>query len=265
MKNILVPVGSSENATSHLQYAVDFAEAFNAKLVVVQVYNVFTKAGTLIKVEELIEKESREFLKQHISAVDAKGVEIASGVFKGELSSTLEVLCKKFEIDLIILEPKTNSVKEEVYLGKTSGKIIKQTNIPALIVPEGAVFKPFNKILMAIKSAFIKNESTLVPLEKIKAKFDASVNLLLVKTPYYQEGDFDVIPQLANMVSDTEHTEKPSTYHGVLEYFRENNPDLLVVIRRKRGFFAKLWEKNTVLKKDFYIASSPVLILRGRH
>ena len=32
MKNILVPVGSCKNAKRHLQYAVDFAKEFNAKL-----------------------------------------------------------------------------------------------------------------------------------------------------------------------------------------------------------------------------------------
>ena len=37
MKTILVPVGSSKNAQSHLQYAVDFAKAFGAKLYVVQI------------------------------------------------------------------------------------------------------------------------------------------------------------------------------------------------------------------------------------
>ena len=47
MKSILVPVGSSKNAESHLQYAVDFARVFGAKLYVVQVYNVYTKAGTM--------------------------------------------------------------------------------------------------------------------------------------------------------------------------------------------------------------------------
>ena len=52
MKNILVPVGSSKNALSHLQYAIDFAEAYDAKLFIVQVYNVYTKAGTMVKVDE---------------------------------------------------------------------------------------------------------------------------------------------------------------------------------------------------------------------
>ena len=55
MKNILVPVGSSKNAVSHLQYAVDFAKTFGARLYVVQVFNVYTKAGTMIKVDHILE------------------------------------------------------------------------------------------------------------------------------------------------------------------------------------------------------------------
>src|SRR5690606_33667369 len=135
MKTILVPVGSSKNAVNHLQYAVDFAKAFGAKLYVVQVFNVYTKAGTIIKVDHILERESLEFLKSHVEKVDTKGVEVIIKTFKGKLIDTLELVCKTADVDLIIVEPRTNSVREEVYLGKTSGKIIKQTNIPALIVP----------------------------------------------------------------------------------------------------------------------------------
>ena len=137
MKNILVPVGSSKNALSHLQYAVDFAEAFGAKLFVVQVYNVYTKAGTMIKVDKIIERESLSFLNELVSKVDKKNVEIIVKTLKGSLIDTLELACKAANVDLVLIEPRTNSVKDEVYLGKTSGKIIKQMDVPALIVPEG--------------------------------------------------------------------------------------------------------------------------------
>ena len=70
----------------------------------------------------------------------------------------MEKVCKALDVDLIILEPRTNSIKDEVYLGKTSGKIIKRTQIPALIVPEGYVYKPIVKILVAMKSAIIKKK-----------------------------------------------------------------------------------------------------------
>ncbi|WP_425076317.1 universal stress protein [Psychroserpens sp. S379A] len=262
MKSILVPVGSSKNAVSHLQYAVDFAHAFGAKLYVVQVYNVTTKAGTMMKVDDMIERESLGFLKSHVDKVNTRNVEIILKTFKGQLTDTLEMACNTLDVDLIILEPRTTSIKDEVYLGKTSGKIIKQTNIPALIVPEGYVYKPIVKMLLAMKSAIIKKEDALIPLMTIKNQFKAVLNLLLVKTPYYNEGDLEVSEDLSSQITNTTISENATTYQGVLEHYKDNNPDLLCVVRRKRGFFTKKWEKSTILKKDFS-SKLPVLVLRG--
>jgi len=263
MKNILVPVGSSKNAKSHLQYAVDFARATGAKLFVVQVYNVYTKAGTMIKIDHIIERESKAFLEHHVAQIDCKGVEVITKTFKGKLVNTIDLICKTFGIDMIVLEPRTNSIKDGVYLGKTSGKIIKQTNIPALIVPEGYVFKPISSILFALKSAIIKKEEALVPLIAIKNSFSAKVNLLLVKTPFYNEEDFNVTKELESIVTDTIKSENATTYQGFLENYKQLNPDMLCVVRRKRGFFKKFWEKNKMLKKDFYVSEFPVLVLSG--
>ena len=142
MKNILVPIGTSPNVKSHLQYALDFAKAFGATLYVVQVYNVYTKAGTMIKVDHILERESKEYLDSLLKQVDLKGVEVVKRVLKGNLIDTLELVCKKGDIDLMLIEPRTTSIKDEVFLGKTSGRIIKQTQIPTLIVPVVGVIEP---------------------------------------------------------------------------------------------------------------------------
>ena len=263
MKNILVPVGSSKNAKSHLQYAVDFARATGAKLFVVQVYNFYTKAGTMIKIDHILERESKAFLEHHVSQIDHKGVEVVTKTFKGKLIDTINLISKAFEIDMIILEPRTNSIKDEVYLGKTSGRIIKQTNIPALIVPEGYVFKPIDSVLFALKSAVIKREEALKPLKSIQNSFNAKVDLLLVKTPFYNDEDFIVSSELESIITNITKSENPTTYQGVLENYKASNPDMLCVVRRKRGFFKKLWEKNIMLKKDFHVSEFPVLVLSG--
>lgn len=262
MKNILVPVGSSKNAVSHLQYAVDFAQNFGAKVFVVQVYNVFTKAGTMIKVDKIIERESLEFLKGLVTQIDTKGVEVITKTLKGDLIDTLELACKAADVDLVLVEPRTNSIKDEVYLGKTSGRIIKQMDVPALIVPEGFKFSSPANILMAVKSAIIKKDNVLQPLKDIKEKFSAAIDLLLVKTPYHNEGDFDLNDEFTALVRNITKSENATTFQGVLEHFQSHNPGMLCVVRRKRGFFAKKWEKNTILKKDFH-SSIPVLVLSG--
>ncbi|MFT4805144.1 MAG: nucleotide-binding universal stress UspA family protein [Psychroserpens sp.] len=263
MKSILVPVGSSKNADSHLQYAIDFARVFGAKVYVVQIYNVYTKAGTMIKVDHILERESLSFLNSHVAKIDTKDVEVVVKTFKGKLIDTLELACKALDIDLILLEPRTNSIQDEVYLGKTSGKIVKQTNIPALIVPEGYTYRPIIYILIALKSAVIKKQEALQPLKDIKNQFKSILNLLLVKTTFYNEGDFNINEDLASMITKTTYSENATTFQGVLEHHQANKPDLLCVVRRKRGFFTKLWESNTILKKDFHSSSLPVLVLSG--
>lgn len=262
MKNILVPVGSSKNALSHLQYAVDFAEAFGARLFIVQVYNVYTKAGTMIRVDQIIERESKAFLDDLVSKLDTKGVEIFVKTLKGKLIDTLQLACKSAKVDLVLIEPRTNSIKDEVYLGKTSGKIIKQMDVPALIVPEGYTFSKPENILMAIKSAIIKKQNALQPLNDVIAEFNTAISLLLVKTPFHKAEDFVINKELKSLVSSIKETENATTFQGALEHLQSHNPDMLCVVRRKRGFFVKKWAKNTILKKDFH-SKIPVLVLSG--
>ena len=102
----------------------------------------------MIKVDHILERESKAFLDAHVASIETQGVEVYTRTFKGKLINTLEKVCNALDVDLIILEPRTNSILDEVYLGKTSGKIIKQTQIPALIVPEGYVYQTINKILL---------------------------------------------------------------------------------------------------------------------
>lgn len=263
MKNILVPVGSSKNAESHLQYAVEFAQAFGATLYVVQIFKGSDKADSIMKVDESVERESLAFLKSHVEKVDTEGVEVIVKTFKGKLVDTIELICQAEDIDLILIEPRTNSIKEEVYLGKTSGKIIKQTNIPALIVPENFKFIPIENILVALKSAIITKSAVLAPLIALKNQFKSKIELLLVETPFHNDSDFDVDEALARLVSHTSYSGNATTVQGVLENYKDSNPDLLCVVRRKRGFFTKIWENNTILKKDFNNSALPVLVLSG--
>ena len=62
MMNILVPIGTSTNATETLQYAVDFAEAFGSEIYVMEVFNVTGKTGTLTNVTQKIADSGKERL-----------------------------------------------------------------------------------------------------------------------------------------------------------------------------------------------------------
>ena len=263
MQNILVPIGFTESAQNTLQYAIDFASEINAKIFVFRAYSAQTTAGTIINIDGIIARETNLYLRTMVNSVDRKNVDVKLIAAKGSIIDSVEAIDHELGIDLIIVGAKSNSIKEEIFLGKTAGSLVKQTNLPILAVPNGYKYAPVNNILMAFKSGIIRSKTALKPLQFIVNKFNTDVNLLLVKTPNYTDEDLVLNKDLEQLKSSLTVTEKATTFQGVLEHFQQHQPDMLCVITRKRGFFKKLWEKNTILKEEFH-ATVPLLILKGK-
>ncbi|MFS4468951.1 universal stress protein [Maribacter sp. 2210JD10-5] len=263
MTNILVPIGTSSDAHETLQYAVDFAQDFGAKIFVMEVFNAYGKTGTLSNVSNKVAESGKERLKAIINKIEAKNHDIKIATYNGELVDGLKEIDKEIGIDLIVLAPRSHDIQEELYLGYSSGRIIKQTDIPTLVVPKGTTYVSFKNVLVAFKSGILKRKRILDPLVTIINKHRSKVNLLLVKTPGYSDDDLKINTALMDISEQLTLTENATTYMGVLEHFQSKHPDLLCVFRRKRGFFKKLWEKSTIPKSEFS-APIPVLILSAK-
>ncbi len=262
MKHILVPIGSTESAKNSLQYAIDFASVIQAKVFVFRAYSGLNKAGAMIDVNAILERETNLYIKTMVDAVERKDVEVVMVSARGNVVDSVASINNELGIDLIIVGAKSNSFKEELFLGKTAGSLVKQTEIPLLTVPEHYKFGSIQNLQLAFKSGIIENKSAIAPLSFLKDKFKASLNLLLVKTPSFTEADGVIDANLDNLKDSLTISENATTYQGVLEHLNSAAPDLLCVFTRKRGFFQKLLEKNTIKKEEFFV-NIPLLILKG--
>lgn len=263
MKHILVPIGSSENASNTLQYAIDLASQFGSRVFVFRAYKSISVTGAMFKVDEFMERETQLYLRSMVSSVETKNVDIKIAAAKGGVVESIQAIKNEYGIDLVVVGPKSNSIRDEVFLGSTSGSIVKQTDIPVLVVPEAYTFKPFKTALTAFKSGVLKRQGMLFPLTQFMEKFGTKANLLLVKTPDYKEEDLQIDDELKSIENTFNITENVTIFQGVLENFQSNNPDLLCVFRRRRGFFQKLMGKSVVLKSEFH-TTIPLLVLCGR-
>ena len=262
MQHILVPIGFTEDAENTLQYAIDFASDINAKVFVFRAYSVQSKAGTIINIDSIIERETNLYLRTMVKGVDTKNVDVKLISAKGSTLDSVAAIDDELGIDLIIVGAKSNSIKEELFLGRTAGSLVKHAELTVLAVPNGYKYAPIKSVLMAFKSGVVKSKTALKPLQFMSNKFGFDVNLLLVKTPNYKQEDLNINIDLEALQTTLTTTENGTTFQGVLEHLNTFNPDMLCVFRRKRGFFQKLWEKNTVLKEEFH-TTKPLLILSG--
>ncbi len=263
MKNILVPVGSKEGGLNNLRYAVNFAAMTGARVYLVNIYKEFSKVAGLTKVNQLMIEDSEALLDDLMKEVDTQGVEVIAKPIKGDPFAAVDRLSKLLNIDLIIMSPQSVDKNAELYLGSVTGKIVKQTDIPLLIVPKDYLFRKAETILLALKRGYFEKENVLDPLKDLADLFRAEINLLLVKTPDSMGDNTPLDKDLRAICASIKETENATIFQGVLEHFQSHNPDILCVLRRKRGFFKKLWEKNSILKREFH-TSKPLLILKGQ-
>jgi len=263
MKNILVPVGTKDGGLNNLRYAINFAAMSGARVYIVNIYKEFSKVAGLTKVNQLMIEDSEAILNNLLDQVDTQGVEVIARPIKGDPFEAITRVSKSLDIDLIIISPQSVEIKDEVYLGSVTGKIVKQTDVPVLVVPRDYLFRKAESILVALKRGTFEKENVLAPLKAIASLFSSKIHLLKVNTPDFPEDGTPLDSELMAIQDSTTTTQNATIFQGVLEHFQSHNPDMLCVLRRKRGFFQKLWEKNAVLKKEFH-TTKPLLILRGQ-
>ena len=263
MKNILVPLGVSENAESTLTYAIELAVVTNATLYVMDSFNPSFHNAHLLNAKQAVGNNNTKRIKDLVQRVDNKKINIQIVRYEGDLLSAISSLDQKVQLDLILSGPMPNADNEAVFLGPTAGKLVKKTDIPVLIVPQGFVFVAPKKALFAFKRGRVKGDRSLAPIHFFQKTFATAINLLLVKVPGQERKDQQIDHEIVELSHKMTSTENGTVYQGVLEHFRTVEPDLLMVFARKRGFFAKLIETDVVLKKDFY-TKTPLLVLKNR-
>ncbi|WP_109302142.1 universal stress protein [Aquimarina sp. AU474] len=264
MKNILVPLGLSKNSvtTALLQYAIDLAKELGGTVYAVETFKELPRAGSLPSVNKTLKEITISSIQEKLNGLDKKGVEIIALPLEGELLESIPKFNLEHTINLIVLGSENENIHNPYFLGETSGSLVKKTEIPVLIVPNNFKFAPIKTVLMAVKSGIVKKKNALAPIKEILNTFNAQMKLLQVKTANFLPEDSEFQNDFGEIVTSYKSSENATIFQGVLEHLNESHPDLICVFRRKRGFFAKLWEENTILKKDFE-SRVPLLVLRG--
>lgn len=250
MKNILVPIATREKGINNLTYAVNFASITQARVYVVSINS---------------DGGAESVLRDVLDAVPTmKNVQVVSKILSGDIFDGIQELSRSLKIDLMILSPKSVDISEKLYLGKVTGKIVKQSDVPLLIVPANFLFRKLDKVLMAFKNANYKNNDNFLMLEDFLNIFQSELHLLHVNTPDAPAEAKEISKGLLERSSKVTNTNNATVFQGVLEHYQSINPDLICLLRRrKQNMFEKIWQHDEVYKEEFY-STKPLLILKER-
>jgi nucleotide-binding universal stress UspA family protein len=261
MKNILVPTDFSENAENALYYAIDLAKRENAKIILLNAYQINYK-NPEVPLDFVLE-EAKQVNNESINKLKTESLKIAQvSNLKYEIISLEDSpiggilnTIKQKKIDLVIMGTKGVSNVFGSIFGSNTSKIIEKANCPVIAVPEEALFSEIKEITYA--TAY--NHSDIYALQKVidMAKlFDAHVNVLHIsdklnlldeeKTKFKTFMD-EVNAKIKYNNISFEILEGENIEDTLEDYLQQNKTDLLIMSTHHRSFFDKIFG-NSITK-----------------
>jgi nucleotide-binding universal stress UspA family protein len=145
LKHILVPTDFSDFSKYALNYAITFAQTFEAKITLLHVtpqgeLDAIRQVSTYFEadaLEQLLKKRKAEDQKQldeFITPELKKGIKVESIHTVGIPSEEITEMAKQKEVDLIIIATHGRSGLPHVVLGSVAEKVVRKAPCPVLTI-----------------------------------------------------------------------------------------------------------------------------------
>lgn len=275
MKKILFPTDFSDVSKNAFIYALKLADALNAEIITLHVYELDSPAFLDVSIylqeiyeyEELSEfenyKDEVPVLRNIAKANDLGHIPISNVLMQGNLITEVLKISKDENIDFIVLGTKGATHLKQIFLGTTLTKIMDESKITVLGVPENCEYRPINKILFTTKYHFDDIEA-LQKTHSLAKVLNAHIDCLNVKPPHKVHND-DFAVDFKNVFSDYDVTFysvlSDDVEGAILDFIQQNSINMMAVHIKHKGFFEKLFQVS-LSKKLAVNINIPILSVK---
>lgn len=274
MKAILYATDYSQNSIAALKMAYLIAKKFEAKLIVMHVFDIPISLASPVSMTYL--KKEKRLLIEHTTKLKRFCEEQLSNILD-EGMTTLPVhedgsvhdgiLEKAFElnVDLIVVGTKGTSQIKELILGSIPKALIKKSSFPILAVPEKAVVTSIKNIVYAtdFEQADIFAIKRLVKIAEI---FNAEIIVVHITSQKEYAGP-DQMEWFKEMVQEKvtyknlkfELIISDTIFEALVRYLVDSNAHLLVMLERKESTFYQRYLETDMVKKMVKNTNVPLL------
>ena len=267
MKKILVPTDFSDNTHSALEFAIEIVNQLEGEIILLNTYKLARRAGMFIGVEKMMREESKTEMTKLVSKIKPKlhpNVKLESKVVKGDPIQTVVLVAKKLKADLILMGTQGASGLKEVFIGSTTNGVINATKIPVLAVPSNFKHKSIDCIVLSLSSDFNKLGDRIGPLKLLAKLYGAEIKGLHINTGGEEA---KVKGKVKDILEGTKHSYyevqgSTTQINTIIQQFvKDNNADLLCMIKQNRGFWENLFH-NSVTTIEVFHSEVPILVLQ---
>ncbi|WP_162944874.1 universal stress protein [Flavisolibacter nicotianae] len=270
MKKILVPTDFSAASRNATVYAASLAKEMHAMVQLLHVYQDYPSGAMGPETWVVPLTEMRVYLQkqlnQELSFLEEKGIKGEVILEEGFRGNTISRVAEENGAELIVMGSKTENRSR--FWGSTVNKVIRDTAVPMLVVPENLSYRPLRNVLLAVDFESMVTHSLFAPLQDVCQAFHSSVTVLHVEKPETPLRGREV-PQklqlsqaLSGFAGRFETMEADKIEEGIREYATKHAIDLLVMVAHHHNIFERLF--GTVHTRSIiFLSQQPLLILKN--
>ncbi|MBA2612746.1 MAG: universal stress protein [Bacteroidetes bacterium] len=275
MKTILVPTDFSDAAKNASIYAAEFAKSIRGKIILYHAYHlpimITTDTPTTVMMDmQMVEEENLERLKKEAHHLKEKtGVDITYRITEGFAVDEILEIERSQNPDLIIMGMQQSQPLNEFLVGGIATDVIRQSLVPVMIIPLGANFKQFKKIVFATDYNIDTDIHLLEPLKEFAKIFYAKLFILNIVKELELVGVEKEVSRMRiqNYFEDLDHThyyfEDTDIIHGLNEFIEEYEIDIVTMLPHRHNLFKRMFSESYTKKMAFH-THIPLLTMPSR-
>lgn len=273
MKTILFPTDFSENANHAMQFALQLAKDFDARLHIINTYQIpyATSVPNVYNLLEALKKNSIDDLNKCVNGIksnpDYNNLNITHDAISGDLINAIAEIESNHSIDLIVLGTKGASGIKEILIGSNAEQVVYHSKSSVLVVPNQTTEFSFNNITLASDLTPVdeKKFNTFVSLCK---KYQAKVTVVSIQpTNKVNKNETTNHHQLNEILSGIEHhfqmINNDDISNSLNSFVEENQSNILALISKKYSFFENIFHKSITNKLACH-TKIPIFVIKEK-
>lgn len=268
---ILIPTDFSQLSKIAIQYAVGLSKDIELHLVLLHAIDTSTPAMARIsskKLEEAIKKSAEENMQELVKSIKKDNSYIpkisSKIVFGNVIEEVIESYSLKSNMDMICIGTKGASGIKKVLVGSNAARIIENSSIPVLTIPEFARYRGIKNIVYSSDLFNLDEElEVIIPFAKL---MNARVYILHIKDDNEdnkrnldfknQEKQFRELFSYRKI--DFKELDDVSIVHGINRCVADVNGDIVTMFTNRINSFMRLFRKSHT-KNTAFQTKTPLL------
>lgn len=280
MKKILYATDFSDNAKNAFQYALNLSQAFGSNITAIHVqekgnpYHAYLPNSvqehflkTMTQDYELFLKEAQS-LRQSASAAGMPNLDVHYELKEGSPVKEIIETAEEQKSNLIVMGSKGITNLKKLFLGSNTIRVIKRSEVPVLVVPEGVTFRNIERVALALPPREWE-EGAIMEAQDFAKKLKAKLICFSVVPPdeiekierLKQKMDIYQFEFRNNQNIEFHAVEDYNLFAGIRTFLKEQTIDLLGIHYIKKSRIEHFFGGNHV--EDITLGTNmPLLIIK---